>query len=139
MSLLELFIEVDDFYQEFESWVARQQLPGKAKRGPKPSLSVSEVMTLAIHFHQAGYRDFKHYYQNHVCKYLAAEFPSLVSYGRFVELTRASAPKIAIFRKLNSLIERFFDVDKFNPFPLRIETKVSVSSDLFGEAKASGH
>lgn len=86
MSLLGLFVEVDDFVQKFEGWAAKQQLPGKAKRGPKPSLSVSEVMTLVIHFHQAGYRDFKHYYQKHVCKHLQAEFPDLVSYGRFVEL-----------------------------------------------------
>lgn len=86
MSLLELFVEIDDFYQEFESWAAPQQLPGKAKRGPEPSLSPSEVMTIVIHFHQAGYRDFKHYYQRHVCEHLFAEFPRLVSYGRFVEL-----------------------------------------------------
>ena len=88
MSLLGLFVEVDDFYQKFEGWAARQQLPGKAKRGPKPSLSVSEVMTLVINFHQQGYRDFKHYYQKHVCKHLTAEFPGLVSYGRFVELMK---------------------------------------------------
>jgi hypothetical protein len=85
MSLFELFIEVDDFHKMFESWAA-QQLPGKAKFGPAPSLSVSEIMTIVIHFHQAGYRDFKHYYQQHVCKHLFAEFPRLVSYGRFVEL-----------------------------------------------------
>ncbi len=63
MSLLELFVEVDDFYKAFEGWAASQQLPGKAKRGPAPSLSVSEVMTIVIHFHQAGYRDFKSFYK----------------------------------------------------------------------------
>lgn len=86
MSLLELFVEVDDFYQAFERWAALRQLPGKKKRGPEPSLSASEVMTIVIHFHQAGYRDFKSFYQQHVCKHLVAEFPGLVSYGRFVEL-----------------------------------------------------
>jgi len=86
MSLVELFVEVDDFCQEFEVWAAKQQLPGKSKRGPTSSLSASEVMTIVIHFHQAGYRDFKSFYQKHVCKHLAAEFPKLVSYGRFVEL-----------------------------------------------------
>lgn len=86
MSLLELFIEVDDFYQTFEVWAAEQQLAGKARRGPAPSLSTSEVMTLVIHFHQEGYRDFKHYYQNYVQRELAVEFPGLVSYNRFVEL-----------------------------------------------------
>ena len=88
MSLLRLFVEVDDFVQKFEEWAAKQQLPGKAKRGPKPSLSVSEVMTLVIHFYREGYRDCKHYYQKHVCKYLQAEFPGLVWYGRFVELMK---------------------------------------------------
>jgi hypothetical protein len=86
MSLLESFVEVDDFCQEFEAWVARQQLPGRAKRGPAPSLSASEVMTILVHFHQANYRDFKHYYQKHVCNQLVSEFPGLISYGRFVEL-----------------------------------------------------
>ena len=86
MSLLELFVEVDDFHQAFESWAASQQLPGKAKSGPEPSLSASEVMTIVIHFHQQGYRDFKSFYRKHVCKHLAAEFPRLVSYGRFIEL-----------------------------------------------------
>ena len=36
MSLLELFALVDDFHREFERWAAQQQLPCKAKRGPKP-------------------------------------------------------------------------------------------------------
>jgi hypothetical protein len=86
MSLLELFVEVDDFYQEFERWAAPQQLPGAARRGPRASLSASEVMTIVIHFHQASYRDFKSFYQKHVCKHLTDEFPALVSYGRFTEL-----------------------------------------------------
>lgn len=86
MSLLELFVEIDDICQAFEAWAAGQQLPGKAKRGPRPSLSTSEIITLIIRFHQAGYRDFKNYYQKHVCEHLLAEFPGLVSYQRFVEL-----------------------------------------------------
>ncbi len=86
MSLLELFVEVDDFYQEFERWAAPQQLSGAARRGPRASLSASEIMTIVIHFHQQGYRDFKSFYQKHVCKHLTDEFPALVSYGRFTEL-----------------------------------------------------
>ncbi len=99
MSLLELFVEVDDFCQAFEFWAAKQQLPSKVKRGPKPLMSSSEVMTLVVHFHQQGYRDFKHYYQQHVCKYLSAEFPRLVSYGRFVELIRGTALLLCTYLK----------------------------------------
>lgn len=43
-------------------------------------------MTLLIHFHQSGYRNFKTYYLEHVHKHLRAEFPGLVSYSRFVTL-----------------------------------------------------
>lgn len=86
MSLLELFCDVDDFCRSFEAQVQEQQLPKGKRRGPSASLSSSEIMTIMIHFHQANYRDFKHYYQNHVCKTLYDEFPGLVSYGRFVEL-----------------------------------------------------
>ncbi len=86
MSLLELFCDVDDFCRTFEAWANEQQLPAGKKRGPKPALTTSEIMTIIIHFHQAGYRDFKSYYQKHVREHLREEFPQLVSYSRFVEL-----------------------------------------------------
>lgn len=86
MSLLELFCDVDDFCCEFEAWAKEKQLPAGKTRGPKPALATSEIMTIMIHFHQAGYRDFKSYYQKHVCVYLQGEFPGLVSYNRFIEL-----------------------------------------------------
>ncbi len=102
MSLLELFIEVDDFCKTFEPWAASQQLPGRAggsKRGPKAVMSTSEVMTLVIHFHQQGYRNFKHYYQKHVCEHLQAEFPQRVSYGRFTEMLQSVALPLCAFLK----------------------------------------
>ncbi|PCS23552.1 hypothetical protein [Candidatus Enterovibrio escicola] len=37
-------------------------------------LSVSEVMTIMITFHQSGYRDFKIYYIHFVCRYLTTNF-----------------------------------------------------------------
>jgi hypothetical protein len=86
MSLLELYVEVDDFHKGFEQWLGQQQIGNGNKPGPKSELSSSEIMTLVIHFHQANYRNFKHYYQKHVCEYLRGEFPKLVSYNRFVEL-----------------------------------------------------
>lgn len=86
MSLLELFVEVDDFCQGFEARVSRQQLPRKSNRGPASTLSASEIMTIVIDFHQEGYRTFKAYYLNHVCQDLRSEFPKLPSYNRCVEL-----------------------------------------------------
>jgi hypothetical protein len=46
----------------------------------------SEVMTICIHYHQSGYRNFKAYYFEYVSKRLSSYFCNLVSYNRFLEL-----------------------------------------------------
>lgn len=87
MSLLELFCAVDDFCQVFEpEWQQRLLGEGLRQRRREGKLCLSERMTILIHFHQSGYRTFKHYYKRHVCVHLRREFPNLVSYTRFVEL-----------------------------------------------------
>jgi hypothetical protein len=58
----------------------------KQKRQCSGQLSISEIMTIIIYFHQSQYRNFKAYYMEHVCQYLQAEFPKLVSYERSVIL-----------------------------------------------------
>ena len=85
-SLTELFWSVDDFCQDFVT-VWRKQLlsAGEMQRQRERSLSVSEIMTILIHFHQSHYRDFKAYYTDYVLERLQKEFPGLVSYTRFVE------------------------------------------------------
>ena len=87
MSLLELYYHVDEFYQQFEPYWQRQMLPlADRRRHRRGQLSMSEILTIVIHFHQAHYRDFKAYYLQYVAVQLRAEFPQLVSYQRFVEL-----------------------------------------------------
>ena len=87
MSLLELFVSVDDFCQFFlPIWEAQQLEEGSKKRLRRRQLSTSEIMTIIIYFHQSQYRNFKAYYTEHVCQHLCSEFPNLVSYERFVAL-----------------------------------------------------
>lgn len=86
MSIVELFCDVDDFCQRLARWENGKLLRVGRKRGPAPRLSMSEVMTILIQFHQSHYRDFKAYYRQHLCRHLCSEFPGLVSYTRFVEL-----------------------------------------------------
>jgi len=87
MSLLELYCAVDDFYQEFEpDWRQQMLSIGAMRRDRRGNLSVSEIMTIMIHFHQSHYRDFKNYYIQYVRMYRGSEFPRLVSYERFVQL-----------------------------------------------------
>ena len=96
MSLVELFSDVDDFCLLFEPrWEEFQLKSGLCQRRRKGSLSLSEIMTIMIHFHQSGYRTFKWYYLYHVKKYLTEEFPDLVSYSRFTRLmARAFIPLV---------------------------------------------
>jgi len=98
MSLIETFCDVDDFCQDFEPrWKSFQLRSGLCQRDRKANLSLSEIMTIMIHFHQSGYRTFKDYYEKHVRKYLSAEFPKLVSYNRFVRLMARSLVPLVLY------------------------------------------
>jgi transposase len=100
-SLLELFVHVDDFCQSFLPIFEEHLLTsGITQRRRERSLSISEVMTILIHFHQSHYRNFKAYYCEHVQTHLRSEFPALVSYTRFVEfMPSALLPLCAYFQQ----------------------------------------
>ena len=99
-SLVELFCHVDDFCQGFLPVMERKMIhSGVRTRKRDRSLTVSEVMTLLILFHQSHYRNFKAYYLNYVLPQLRGEFPGLVSYTRFVDyIPSALIPLSAYFK-----------------------------------------
>jgi len=85
-SLLNLFCDVDDFCKEFVPvWHQKMLASGEKRRQRARSLTISEIMTILIAFHQSHYRHFKAYYTEHVLVHWLREFPGLVSYTRFVE------------------------------------------------------
>jgi hypothetical protein len=87
MSLLELFCHIDDFCQSHEKvWQAELLKSGLRQRQRQKSMSLSEMLTIVVYFHQSQYRHFKAYYSQHLQVYLTAEFPTLLSYNRFVQL-----------------------------------------------------
>ena len=67
-------------------WQHELVATGQRHRWRATSLHPSEIMTIVILFHQSHYRTFKAFYTEHVQEHLRGEFPTLVSYGRFVEL-----------------------------------------------------
>lgn len=88
MDLIALYCSIDDFWKSFrQEWDKHLIDNGKEKRGPEPELSVSEMMTIVILFHQSNFRTFKHFY-HYVRNYLRKEFPNLISYSRFVYLKK---------------------------------------------------
>lgn len=87
MSLLELFCSIDDFWQSYEPiWHQTLLESGQRRRRRATRMSMSELMTIVIHFHQKRFRDFKTYYTNYVMTHLTSEFPNQLSYNRIVQL-----------------------------------------------------
>jgi hypothetical protein len=99
--ITEIFIAVDDFCNEFKieySKLETKQLQSEKKtRNRAASLCDSEVITILISFHSGQFRNFKHFYIGYVCPHLKNEFPSLVSYNRFIELSHRHALVFMMF------------------------------------------
>lgn len=85
MDFTELYVDVDDFWQNFgDLYQQRQIADGLRHRRREAQLSVSEIMTILIAFQSSGLRTFKHFYR-HLLRHHRGDFPRLVSYNRFVE------------------------------------------------------
>jgi Transposase DDE domain len=98
MDIVRLFYDCDEFCREFLPQLhARQVAQGTGQRERESSLSLSEVMTLVILFQTSGFRNFKTFYLQHVCRHLTPAFPHLVSYSRFVELEAEVLLPLAAF------------------------------------------
>ena len=113
MEIIALFCDVDDFCLQFEPvWQQHLVSDGSRQRWRQTRLSLSEVMTIMIHFHQSGYRTCKDYFLRYVTPHLRWAFPQIVSYNRFVELmAHALVPLCAYFqtRKGHSAGVAFID------------------------------
>ncbi|MBI4748020.1 MAG: IS982 family transposase, partial [Acidobacteria bacterium] len=98
MMLIDLFCAIDDFCQEFEpQWNQMLLANGVKQRQRASNLSLSEVMTIIVRFHQSGYRTFKDFYTKQVVPHHQREFPHLVSYARFVELMASAFVPLTCF------------------------------------------
>ena len=104
--IIEIFCLLDDFSKEYNTLIAQNSLPdpnGKKRRNRKSTMSDGEVMTILVIFHLKSYRNLKHFYINHVCKFMGNEFPECVSYNRFVELQKKVVQPLGVFMKMHCL------------------------------------
>jgi transposase len=104
---------MDDFCRRFEpAWEQRQLTSGAHKRRRRSTLSLSELMTLVVLFHQLRFRQFKRFYLDYARRYLRAAFPTLPSYNRCVELLpRCAVPLAALFETLKGSCDGMSIVD----------------------------
>jgi Transposase DDE domain len=83
--LVELFCDVDDFCRVFLPVWEQQCLENGTRQRKRPSrMTPSEIMTILIAFHQSHHRNFKHFYLGLVYQYHHQDFPTLLSYTRFL-------------------------------------------------------
>ena len=97
----EIYCMADDFCKEFTLQQEKYMIKDmKTMHRNKPNrMSDAEIMVILILFHSGGFRCFKHYYKEYVCKHLKHLFPRQVSYNRFVELEKEVLLPMTIFIK----------------------------------------
>ena len=139
--LTELFIKVDDFCKTFmPDWQRFLLESGQKKRLRKNRLSTSEIITIAIHFHQSNYRNFKSYYQKYVQKYLIGFFPNTLSYTRFLGVLKSIFIPLTIFvktMKSNKTGIYFVDSTLLKVCDIRREKSHKVFANLAKKSKST--
>lgn len=87
--ITELYCTIDEFCKHFEAENVGKRLTGEdgiRRRRRAAALSDSEIMTILLFFHFGSFRNFKHYYLHFIKGTVSGDFPTAVSYNRFVEL-----------------------------------------------------
>jgi hypothetical protein len=114
--------DVDDFVKENTSLLTKKLDSNESKKRAykprEPILSVSEVMTICIAFHQSNYRNLKAFYLEYVFKYLHRQFPKLVSYNRFIEIMSLNMELLA--RYLQSLFSKATGISFIDSTPIQV-------------------
>jgi len=110
--LTTLYCHVDDFWKIFRNEWERHLIDSRqTKRGRDPELSISEMMTIVILFHQSNFRTFKHFYR-HICTHFRIYFPKLISYERFVQtMKRVFIPLFTYLFHLNGTVTGIAFID----------------------------
>jgi hypothetical protein len=87
--ITEIYCIADDFCKEYSNEVSKHQKLSDShiKHRNRPcQMSDSEIMTILLMFHFGTFDNFKHYYLHFICVHLKNDFPTRLSYNRFVEI-----------------------------------------------------
>lgn len=94
-----IYCDVDEFCKTYQTYSETHLLSeGKGQRVyPRCNMSLSEVMSIVILFHISGYRCFKWFYSQYVCKHLQSYYPKRLSYNRFVEVMQSCLTPLLLY------------------------------------------
>ena len=84
--ITELYSFIDDFCKIYSEHEKNQLLPTNKKRNRAISMALSEIMTIMIMYHTSHAKNFKYFYKTCIEYIHKDDFPSALSYNRFVEL-----------------------------------------------------
>lgn len=86
-----LFCFVYDFCTVTEEWLKSRSLDSHTSKSVtrRPELSLPEIITIILLYHQSPCKNFKYFYNSYLQLY-RDEFPNLLSYNRFIELKSRS-------------------------------------------------
>ena len=138
-----LFCIVDDFVREYKAAERRRAIAdGKKIQRPTrvPGLSLSEIITIILMFHQSSVKNFKHFYLLFLLPQYLSEFPHLPSYERFVFLMqRALAPMAALlyFVRGKSSSVQYVDATAIEVCSLKRTSKHKVFAGLASLGKTT--
>lgn len=97
--LTTIFYYTDEFCKFFSKEAQKNLPPTESVKPFASKLTLSEIMTIIIYWHNSGYRNFKAFYTKEVLVRLRNEFPNLVSYSRFVELMPYTVLPLFVYAK----------------------------------------
>lgn len=138
--LVDILCHVDDFCKFLNEKVKNRSIGNSINSGRKPSLSMSEIMTIIIFYQMSGFKNFKSYYLLHVQIFMKNDF-KLVSYNRFVELMPSAMVHLTIYFKMFSSGEctgkSIIDSTSLAVCRIRRERSNKVFKDLATKGKTS--
>jgi len=103
IDIVALFCAVDDFCKTKKLIKLTTFKKDGKNRNRNHLMADSEIITILILFHTYQHRNFKHFYIDYVQKHLLHYFPNILSYNRFVEITKTQLVNMCNF--LNSRLE----------------------------------
>jgi len=118
--ITEIYVEVDDFCKHFEKSIKSNLLSsGNNQRNRTFKMSTSEVICIMVLFHLEQPRNLKNFYLYTVKNQLNREFPDLVSYNRFIELTKKALLPMTMFLK-SMTIGKCTGISFIDSTPIRV-------------------
>ena len=97
----DIYCIADDSCKEFALQQGKYMVEDKEHKHCNKSnrMNDTKIIVILILFYSDGFRCFKHYYKEYVCKHLTHLFPDRVSYNRLVELEKEVQLPLVVFIK----------------------------------------